>query len=535
MALLRHITILAQRAVAAGDLRPLYTGAGLVGLLVLTGAASQALLARTGSSLVAELRLELSQWLVDMDFEKLMNRKSLVFRVLIEDVSRVAPLVMTGPQLVYNVFLAMLCLLYLATISVKLFSILFFGMALVVAALLILEWHTRRGFDKLRGSEERLFEHFRAIGEGKKEMSVNAARMRHFSNSLLRPAVHESRRLMKSVHFVWGLSDEWSPAALYATVSIVIYVANALMHLPVPVTVQFVVGALFLVGPVAAVSRMGIDVAKGLASLRGLDRMGLVLASDNAAPSSSLLDRDVVRSDWQRIRLKDVCYRYLSDAQANPGIGPIDLEFRRGEMIFFTGGNGSGKSTLMLLLCGLLRPQSGQILMDEQPISDSLVDYRRLFSGVFSDCFLFTHVLDATGKLAPDQQIDTLLAKLKLEHRVSAEQGELDTIALSAGQRKRIALLQCYAENRDIYFFDEWAAEQDVDFRDHFYRVLLPELKLRGKTILAISHDDRYFDVADRVITLRQGVIEHPSDAALDHAALADIETWRAAPSGRSA
>jgi len=100
-----------------------------------------------------------------------------------------------------------------------------------------------------------------------------------------------------------------------------------------------------------------------------------------------------------------------------------------------------------------------------------------------------------------------LLDSLGLGSVVSVENGELSKITLSTGQRKRLALLQCYAEDREIFFFDEWAADQDVHFRDYFYCTLLPELKAKGKTVVAISHDDRYFHVADRVIKLDAGQI----------------------------
>lgn len=76
---------------------------------------------------------------------------------------------------------------------------------------------------------------------------------------------------------------------------------------------------------------------------------------------------------------------------------------------------------------------------------------------------------------------------------------------MSAGQRKRLALIQVYLEHRPIAVFDEWAAEQDPTFRRIFYEELLPDLKRQGKTLVVVSHDDRYFHVADRCIRLDGG------------------------------
>ena len=93
----------------------------------------------------------------------------------------------------------------------------------------------------------------------------------------------------------------------------------------------------------------------------------------------------------------------------------------------------------------------------------------------------------------------------------------LSTIDLSQGQRKRLALLTAYLEDRPIYIFDEWAADQDLEFRDFFYYEILSGLKRRKKTVIVISHDDRYFHLADRLVKLECGrVVEGAPD--LKHA-----------------
>jgi ABC-type siderophore export system fused ATPase/permease subunit len=176
-------------------------------------------------------------------------------------------------------------------------------------------------------------------------------------------------------------------------------------------------------------------------------------------------------------------------------------------MVFIVGGNGSGKSTLLLLLSSLLSPKSGQIVVDDVPLEGDLLLYRERFTGVFGDFFLFPHVLDSNGQHLSDEHVEKLLTTLGLGSYVQVNQGELSKLTLSTGQRKRLALLQCYAEDREIFFFDEWAADQDAHFRDFFYCTLLAELKSRGKTVIAISHDDRYFHVADRVIKLESGLV----------------------------
>ena len=89
--------------------------------------------------------------------------------------------------------------------------------------------------------------------------------------------------------------------------------------------------------------------------------------------------------------------------------------------------------------------------------------------------------------------------------KLTIEDGFIADIDLSQGQRKRVALLLALAEQREVMLFDEWAADQDPQFRRIFYQVLLPRLKEMGKTVIAISHDDHYFPLADRLLEMRQG------------------------------
>ncbi|MBD0347011.1 MAG: ATP-binding cassette domain-containing protein, partial [Coleofasciculus sp. Co-bin14] len=173
------------------------------------------------------------------------------------------------------------------------------------------------------------------------------------------------------------------------------------------------------------------------------------------------------------------------------------------------GGNGSGKSTLAKLITGLYIPETGEIQLDKQPINQQNREwYRQHFSVVFSDFYLFDRLL-GLDKTDLDTQAQDYLKQLQLERKVTVENGKLSTTALSQGQRKRLALLTAYLEDRPIYLFDEWAADQDPVFKEIFYTQFLPELRDKGKTLLVISHDDRYFYLADRIIKLDYGKVAY--------------------------
>ena len=186
-------------------------------------------------------------------------------------------------------------------------------------------------------------------------------------------------------------------------------------------------------------------------------------------------------------------------------VGPLNFNAKKGEIIFIIGGNGSGKTTLAKLITGLYVPDNGILKINgEEKNNYQIGEY---FSTVFSDYHLFEKLynVDLTGK---EKQIQEYLKLLRLEEKVTLEGNSFSTTGLSGGQRKRLALLQCYLEEHPIYLFDEIAADQDPEFRRFFYRNLLQRMKEEGKLVIAITHDDHYFDVADRVIKMDFGKIE---------------------------
>ncbi|MEV6279587.1 ATP-binding cassette domain-containing protein [Nocardia sp. NPDC051832] len=188
-------------------------------------------------------------------------------------------------------------------------------------------------------------------------------------------------------------------------------------------------------------------------------------------------------------------------------LGPLDLVFEPGQISFVVGGNGSGKSTLAKLITGLYVPRTGRLALNGEQIDHENIEwFRQNSSAVFTDFHLFEEYL-GFDRPDLDGEVRRYLEELQISHKVTVENGRLSTIDLSQGQRKRLALLTALLEDRAIYVFDEWAADQDPKFRDVFYREILTSLKERGKTVIVITHDDRYFDCADQLVKLDFGRI----------------------------
>ncbi|MQY19594.1 ATP-binding cassette domain-containing protein [Nocardia macrotermitis] len=199
-------------------------------------------------------------------------------------------------------------------------------------------------------------------------------------------------------------------------------------------------------------------------------------------------------------------------------LGPLDLVFEPGQISFVIGGNGSGKSTLAKLITGLYVPRTGSISLGDERIDHENIEwFRQNASAVFTDFHLFEDYL-GFDRPGIDDEVRGYLEELQIAHKVTVQDGRLSTIALSQGQRKRLALLTALLEDRQIYVFDEWAADQEPRFREVFYTEILAGLKRRGKTVIVITHDDRYFDHADQIVKLDFGKIVEPTAAASEAA-----------------
>jgi putative ATP-binding cassette transporter len=197
---------------------------------------------------------------------------------------------------------------------------------------------------------------------------------------------------------------------------------------------------------------------------------------------------------FHKIEMHQIVFSYLDKTSETLfRVGPIDFALRSGDLVFITGGNGSGKSTFMKLLAGLYKPDSGEIVYDGAPVSDQTrQNYRELIAAVFSDFHLFQRLY---GISSPDlTKVDRLLTQFHMIDKTRVVDGNFSTIDLSSGQRKRLALIVALLEKRPLLLLDEWAADQDPEFRREFYYKLLPALNRAGVTVVAVTHDDRYLE-----------------------------------------
>ena len=212
-------------------------------------------------------------------------------------------------------------------------------------------------------------------------------------------------------------------------------------------------------------------------------------------------------SNFKKIVIQNLYFEYAKGHQRDSfSVGPFNMELQRGETVFIIGGNGSGKTTMLKALTMLYKANSGSIYVDDRLVDDSnFHDYRELYTAIFNDFHLFEK-LYGIKNIQPEKVME-LLKLMRIDGKTDFLDNGFTELNLSTGQKKRLALIVSFLEDKPVYIFDEWAADQDPQFKNYFYEELLEKLKAQGKTVIAVSHDDRYYGLADRIIKMDYGKI----------------------------
>jgi len=392
---------------------------------------------------------------------------------------------------VQGVVLVVCVSLYIAYLSVATFLL----TALVFAATAVL-FHAKgeelaEGTKKATASTSRLFDRFMDLLDGLKEVRLNRSR----SDDLYETIVEVSR---DSANTRIRTEAESAKRAIFAQTSM--FLLLGIIVFAGPVLFQAVGGdavsksitaLLFMVGACFHLVQSIPVLANADAAAERLETLESEVTSHIRSPGApSGLDAAAFAS----IELRRVVFRYFDKStEATFTLGPLDFTLARGDVVLVVGGNGSGKSTFLKLLAGLYVPDEGEILLDGAAVADAnRNDFRARMAAIFSDYHLFPELFGL--REAPDEEIARRLDELELARKTGVRDGAFQTIELSAGQRRRLALLVSLLEHRPVLLLDEVTSDQDPDFRRKFYLELLPGLVAAGITIVIVTHDDRYLN-----------------------------------------
>jgi putative ATP-binding cassette transporter len=421
-----------------------------------------------------------------------------------QTISQTAGSLILGIQAVMMIFWTTI---YIATLSIPALALVV--VVLLVAARLYRKRGERASADLRRAHEEvvALHEMVEGLLAGFKEVKLSSRR----AAELLQDTVLVSGRtafFRSLAQRALGINFVFSQVAIFILLGTLVFILPALSTSFADSTVKVLTAVLFLVGPVSGVISAAPQITVANAAAENLLKLeqlfdenvekGIVAGDKREATGAAS-----AFADFNTIDLRHLTFA-RGEGSERFVVGPIDLSIRRGETLFITGGNGSGKTTFIKMLTGLYPADSGEILVDDRLVGRSdMQRYRDMFGAVFSDFHLFPTLYGV--ERIDGERAAGLINEMEVENKVHLDGRRFSTVDLSTGQRKRLALVATQLENPPIMVLDEWAADQDPHFRAKFYQLVLPRLRTAGITVIAITHDDKYFHHADRRLHLEDG------------------------------
>ncbi len=399
------------------------------------------------------------------------------------------------------------CLFYIGWLS----KVGFFITVGAIVAAVIIYFMYRREVNKLMEDitekETELYDSLTHIVDGFKELKINRRRSDHlFSN--FKDISDSTEKIKVKAGLTFVTDFVYSQTFFYILIATLVFLLPVFIDTYSEVIIKLVMAVLFIIGPLEMVVGVVPILARANAAVGSLYKLEEQLdLKGGIIPDAEQIPFQPVES-FREIRMDKVAFSYKDkEDKILFYLGPIDLSLKPGEIVFLVGGNGCGKSTLLKLLSGLYYPLTGVIYLDGDVMSKPIYpSYRELFSCIFADFHLFDRLYGFDE--VDSKKVNDLIKLMELDKKTQYMDGKFTDTNLSTGQRKRLALIVAFLEDRPIYVFDEIAADQDPQFREYFYNEIILDLKKRGKTIIAATHDDKYFHIADRVLKMEYGKIQ---------------------------
>ena len=428
---------------------------------------------------------------------------------ILEVLNRDTQLVSQSVSSMLGVFQSLLTvfflMIYMATISMTACLILL-SATIVVLIVGVSQLNKLLGaFRNLAVREAQVNSLYASFLSGYKEVKMNSRRALGLTRDMIADAkdfnTEKTVLLQRLTRFFMYLQ-----MLMYLVVGLIIFVVPIFSTDFASHVLRVTTTALFLASSVSSAIQMVPMLSIANIAARNLRELGEKLSFESSDRTTAGL---TAFSEVKTLTLEEITLAHIGDGEGRLfTLGPISYEFQAGNVYFIRGNNGSGKTTLIRVLLGLYQSQSGRLLVNGQPIAEpSNAAYRDLFAVVFSDFYLFKKLYGLP--VAEEAELNDLLDLFQMRNKVSIENGMFSDLNFSTGQRKRLALLVALLEKKKIIVLDEWAADQDPEFRQEFYEQIIPKLRELGKTVIAITHDDQYYELADHVIYMENGQCIH--------------------------
>ncbi|MDU9390197.1 cyclic peptide export ABC transporter [Pseudomonas sp. zfem002] len=480
--------------------------AGLCVLTLACSTASSLMSNKVGQRVVTNLRRELAAKILVAPIEQLERYRShRLIPVLLNDVTTLSNFALSVAPMVIAFTVTLGCLSYLAFLSWQILVLTVLTVVIGSGAQFLAHRLGMRSILDARDGEDELQKHYQAMSAGAKELRIQRKRRQHLLDEQIFATTERICTSNIRAANIFVSAETFGSMLFFAVIGIAIAFQALWPSSDKTVLGGFVLVMLYMKGPLERLVTSLPIISRAKIALGRIAELSWKFSSPE--PHLLVKDRPSSLGSMHTLELRQARYDYPRvEGVESFHLGPIDLCIKQGDIVFIVGENGGGKTTLIKLLLGLYTPQQGEILFNGTVLApEQLDDYRQLFTTIFADYYLFDDPLPGEAPLAADA--GKYLERLDIAHKVSIRDGAFTTTDLSTGQRKRLALINAWLDERQLLVFDEWAADQDPAFRRVFYTELLPELKQQGKTIIVISHDDRYFPVADQLVRMEGGRI----------------------------
>jgi ABC-type siderophore export system fused ATPase/permease subunit len=406
-------------------------------------------------------------------------------------------------------------LVYLYFLSPIYAGILTLLILILTTSLLVRNRILDKRYDALRLIEIDYYKYLRDLLFGFKDIKMSKRK----SRSIFEDYIIKNRQKFQSIdRAIRRISSNGAFIANYTwyfVLGIILLILPKIVHLDTRNHSIFIVVLVYIIGPVSMVTGFFPFYSNLVSASKGFTS---ILSKVSNYSEEEIMDGGKCQlDDFLSISLYDVSFRYDDIYQRRTfKLGPVDFTLKRGEVVFVIGGNGSGKSTFINLFAGLVKPDSGDIYYNEQIVTkDDLWDYRGRIAPVFIHEYLLTQNYEDLELSSKNEKYIEYLKMFRLDAVMTPDLIFQNKEQLSKGQQRRIALILALMTSKQILILDEWAVEQDPEFKEYFYLSIIPYLKRNQFTIIAVTHDEKYFSCADRVIKFVDGQIENPLNKIL--------------------
>lgn len=451
------------------------------------------------------IRTDIIELVLKSSFEKIKPVKDEIYSVLTRDVGA---LTNASTWIIYfftSAILILACLIYMVFLSWKLFLVFFTIAGFGIVLYLIVDKKNANKFLEVRNVERKFIRGFNSILDGIKEININPGIGRDISDKRLKKVVRIGKDKSVDAYVGYLNSQIISQLLFYIFIIFILLFSRSLFDLKLETAISYIFVTLYILEPIATIMTIIPVMTNAGISLKRITDLQDNLKQNEHDEQLNKKEAKSLALNFNSLSFKNYSFSYGEDKFE---IGPIDFEIKKGDLVFIRGGNGAGKTTFINTILSLYSPKSGAVLLNgTKVIPAEISKLKNLFSPVFSDFYLFD---DFYGIEKPDiEKANEYLKVFELTEKVQIVDKSFSTIDLSTGQRKRLALIYALLSARPILVLDEWAADQDPIFREKFYTEIIPMMvKEENKTIIAITHDDRYYHVADRILLMEYGKIK---------------------------